>query len=110
MKGWNAVLEVNENNFEQEVLKSSIPVVVDYWAGWCAPCKALAPIFEKVSQTFAGRMKFAKCNIDDHQNIAQENGVMSIPCMIVFKNGIEAGRIVGNQTEDSLVQRLKALL
>lgn len=104
------MLEVNADNFETEVAKSPIPVVIDFWAEWCSPCKQFAPTFEKVAAQFAGKMKFAKCDIDANQEFAQSNGVMSIPCMIVFKNGNEAGRIVGNQTEDSFKQQLKSLL
>jgi len=104
------VLEVTPDNFEKEVAQSKIPVVIDFWASWCSPCKMLEPIFEKVSHTLQGKMKFAKCNVDENQEFAQANGVMSIPCLIVFKNGQEAGRIVGNQTEDSLKQQLVALL
>jgi thioredoxin 1 len=104
------MLEINGDNFETEVAQSKVPVVIDFWAEWCSPCKQFAPTFEKVSKTMAGRMKFAKCDIDVNQEFAQSSGVMSIPCMIVFKNGQEAGRIVGNQTEDSFVQQLKAFL
>ncbi len=104
-----AVLEVNANNFGKEVLESKMPVVIDFWAGWCGPCKMLAPTFDKVAGEIK-EMKFAKCNIDESQDLAQENGVMSIPCIIVFKDGKEAGRIVGNQPEDALKQQLLALL
>jgi thioredoxin 1 len=104
------VLEVTADNFETEVAKSAVPVVIDFWAEWCSPCKQFAPTFEKVSKEFAGKMVFAKCDIDANQEFAQSNGVMSIPCIIVFKNGKEAGRMVGNQTEDLFRQQLKAFL
>jgi thioredoxin 1 len=104
------VLEVTADNFETEVAKSKIPVIIDFWAEWCSPCKQLAPTFEKLSKEFAGKVLFAECDIDKNQEFAQSNGIMSIPCMVVFKNGKEAGRIVGNQTEDSLRQQLKVLL
>lgn len=104
------MLEVHSGNFEEEVSGSKLPVVVDFWAEWCGPCKQLGPIFEKVSEEMSDKMKFAKCNIDVHSEFAQANGVMSIPCIIVFKDGTEVGRIVGNQTEDSLEQQLNAFL
>lgn len=104
------MLAINADNFEAEVAQNKVPVVIDFWAEWCSPCKQFAPTFEKVAKAMEGKMKFAKCDIDANQEFAQSNGVMSIPCMIVFKNGQEAGRIVGNQTEDSFKQQLKALL
>lgn len=104
------MLEVSSDNFAKEVLESKVPVVVDYWAEWCGPCKAMAPTFESVSKQFTGRMKFAKCNIDSNQEIASEQGIMSIPCIVVYKNGKEEGRLVGNQQEEILVQQLRTFL
>jgi thioredoxin 1 len=104
------MLEITAENFDKEVVQSDIPVIIDYYAEWCSPCKQFAPTFEKVAKEFAGKIKFAKCDIDVNQEFAQSNGVMSIPCMIVFKNGQEAGRMVGNQTEDLFRQQLKAFL
>ncbi len=104
------MLEVNKNNFEKEVIKSNLPAVVDFWAGWCGPCKVLAPTFEKISKEFAGKMVFAKCNVDENQDIAQNNSIMSLPCIVVFKNGSETGRIIGNQSEEMLRQQLKVLM
>lgn len=104
------MLEVSADNFDAEVAQSTIPVVIDFWAEWCSPCKQFSPTFEKVAKQMEGKMKFAKCDIDANQEFAQSNGIMSIPCIVVFKNGKEAGRIVGNQTESSFVQQLKAAL
>ncbi len=103
------MLEISADNFEAEVEQSKIPVVIDFWAEWCSPCKQFAPTFEKVGKQMEGKMKFAKCDIDANQDFAQSNGIMSIPCIVVFKNGQEAGRIVGNQSESSFVQQLKSL-
>jgi thioredoxin 1 len=104
------VLEANSDNFAKEVLESKIPVVVDYWAPWCQPCKMLAPIFESVSKQFTDKIKFVKCNIEENQEIATENGIMSIPCLVIYKDGKEEGRLVGNQSEDILVQQLRTFL
>jgi thioredoxin 1 len=109
MRGLGRVLEVSADNFKKEVLESKTPAIVDYYADWCGPCHAMAPTFEKVAGEMK-EMKFAKCNIDANKDLAQENGIMSIPCIVVYKDGQEAGRIVGNQQEDALVQQLRAFL
>ncbi len=104
------MLEVHSGNFEEEVVQSKIPVIIDYFADWCGPCKQLAPIFEKVAEEMEDEVKFAKCNVDAHSEFAQANGVMSIPCLIIYKDGKEVARMVGNQTEDALEKQLKAIL
>jgi len=102
-------MEVSESNFEQEVLKSDKPVIVDYSAEWCGPCKMIAPIFEKLSHQITN-VKFVKINVDSNQNLASSQGVMGIPCMIVYKNGEEVDRIVGFQDEATLKKKLTTIL
>ncbi|MBS3148424.1 thioredoxin [Candidatus Woesearchaeota archaeon] len=102
-------MEVSEANFEKEVLKSEKPVVVDYWAPWCSPCKMIAPVFEKLSGEMKS-VKFAKVNVDDNTQLAHDQGVMGIPCLIIYKNGEEADRIVGFQGEAQLKQKLTKVL
>jgi len=103
------MLEVNEQNFEEEVTKSDKPIIVDFWASWCGPCKMLGPVFEKVSQDMP-EVKFAKLNVDENKDLQQKNAVMGIPCMIIFKNGEEVDRIVGFQPEEKLKENIKNIL
>ena len=81
--------------FDEQIGSSAVPVVVDFWAEWCGPCKMVAPILEEIAQEQAGSLAIAKLNVDDNPDIARRFGVMSIPTMIVFKDGQEAARIVG---------------
>ena len=96
------VLEISETNFEQEVLKSATPVLVDFWAEWCGPCKALAPTVEKLSTDYSGKIKFCKVNVDDSPNIAARFGIRSIPTLILFEQGQPKGQLIGNVPQHSI--------
>lgn len=89
-----SIINVNSSNFEQEVLKSDKPVLVDFWAEWCGPCKMLSPVVDQVAEENAG-IKVCKLNVDDAQDIAIQYGVMSIPTLIVFKDGKAVDQSVG---------------
>lgn len=93
----------NEMNFESEVLKSDVPVLVDFTATWCGPCKALAPIVDKVADEFQGKVKVGKVDIDDAPGIATKYGIRSVPTVLVFKNGEKTAQNVGLTTRDKLV-------
>lgn len=104
------MLEINETNFEREILNSEKPVVVDFWAPWCMPCLILAPTFEKVSQQYNGKAKFAKVNTDDNPNLAMRYSVFSIPTIIIFHKGEAVDTIVGAVPENILRSRIDQAL
>ena len=101
------IKEISGNEFEKEVKKSSIPAVVDFWAEWCTPCKMFAPAFEAVSKKLEGGIKFLKVNVDENNDLASAEGVMSIPTIILYKNGDETGRFTGAKTEREFEEFLK---
>jgi thioredoxin 1 len=96
----------NESNFQSEVLESDVPVLVDFTATWCGPCKALAPIVEKIADEFHGKVKVGKLDIDDAPNVTAKYGVRSVPTVIVFKGGQKSGQHVGLTNRDKLIALL----
>ena len=102
-----AVLNLNSENFEKEVLEAQEPVLVDFYADWCGPCKMMAPVVEKIEQELVGQAKVCKINVDEAGDIASDYGVMSIPTFIVFKQGKPTRTTVGVQSEDVLKDMLK---
>lgn len=102
----SALADVTETNFQQEVLGSGEPVLVDFWADWCGPCKMLAPVVEKVAASHAGRVKFVKLDTDKNQHLAVEYQVSGIPCLILFKGGKAVDRIVGYVSEQTITSML----
>ncbi len=101
---------VTDQNFDAEVLKSKIPVLVDFFAEWCGPCKMLAPLVDELAGTYEGKVKIVKLNVDDSMDSSQTYGVMSIPTLIFFKGGKEVDRVVGVLTKDALAEKLDALI
>lgn len=97
-------------NFEQEVLKASEPVLVDFYADWCGPCKSMAPIVEQIAGEMDGKVRVGKLNIDEQMDIAQKYGVMSIPTFIIFKDGQPADTSVGVMSKTELENKLKKVL
>jgi thioredoxin 1 len=104
------VLEVNDQNFEAEVIKSEKPVVVDFWAPWCGPCRILAPVTEKLAEAYTGKVKFCKINVDENQQTSMKYQVMSIPTLIFFKSGQQKDSSVGAVPENALKPKVEALI
>ncbi len=94
MAGKN-IMEVSDSNFEQEVLQSDLPVLVDFWAPWCGPCRAIAPLVDELSGDYAGKLKVAKCNVDENPKTPSRYGIRAIPTLIIFKDGNMSEQITG---------------
>jgi thioredoxin 1 len=101
------LITLGDDSFQKEVLESDVPVLVDFWAVWCGPCRAVAPVVERLAGEYKGRLKVGKFNVDDHPGVPAKYGVMSIPTLLLFKNGKVADQIIGNRPRDieSMVQR-----
>ena len=89
------VIELSDDNFEEEVLKESRPVLVDFWAVWCAPCRIIAPVIDEIAESYGAKIKVGKVNVDDNSKVASQYGIRSIPTVILFKDGQVADQVIG---------------
>ncbi len=102
--------DVTDDNFEQEVVRATKPVLVDFWAPWCGPCRMVAPVVEELAEEYDGKVEFVKLNTDDNPNTAVKYGIRSIPTLLVFKDGQAVGQIVGFRPKSDLKKRLDAVV
>jgi thioredoxin 1 len=100
------VSDVSDSSFEAEVLQSDRPVLVDFWASWCAPCRMLAPVVEQVAEKYAETARVVKLNVDDNPGVSQRFGIKGIPTLILFRNGKEEERVVGATTKENIARML----
>ncbi len=100
------VIQVSDQDFQTQVLDSTQPVLVDFWAEWCVPCHMVSPVVEEIARDYADRLKAAKLNVDDNPQTARQYGVMSIPTLIVFKDGQEKARVVGARGKDAILREI----
>jgi thioredoxin 1 len=104
------VLHLEEGSFDTSVLQSQVPVLVDFWAPWCAPCRAIAPAIEELADQYEGKVKIGKLNVDDHPSIPQRYGIRGIPTLILFKDGAAVDQIVGGVPKSRIEALLKSAL
>jgi thioredoxin 1 len=100
------IVTLTESNFDDEVLRAGTPVLVDFWAEWCGPCKMIAPILDELASEYDGKVKIGKVNIDDHQSIATRFGIRAVPTLLIFKDGEVAEQVVGMRSKRDLKANL----
>jgi len=101
------IIQVNDQNFDEEVLASDRPVLVDFWAEWCVPCHMVSPVIEEIARGSEGRIKAVKLNVDDNPETTRKLGVMSIPTLIMFKDGQEKARVVGARGKEAILSEIE---
>jgi len=106
----SAVQEINDTNFENEVINSDLPVLIDFWAPWCAPCRAIGPVVDELAKDYTGKLKVVKMNVDDNPLTPSKFGVRSIPNLLLFKNGQVKDQIVGAVPKQMFVQAIDKLV
>ncbi len=104
------LVEFSVDNFQKEVLESPVPVLVDFWAPWCGPCRMIAPLVEQIAEEFSGRAKIGKINVDENEDIATQYNVRSIPTLLVFKGGQVVGQQTGASTKDVIAKLVERFL
>lgn len=104
------VIEFNDQNFDSDVLESGTPVLVDFWAVWCGPCKAIAPIVEEIANDYNGKVKVGKMDVDRNNQVAMRYGIRSIPTLLVFNNGEVVDQVIGNVGKESIESMLNKAL
>jgi thioredoxin 1 len=102
-------MQITEENFETEVIRSSIPVALDFWAEWCGPCRMLSPILEEIEKDYAGKVKVGKVNVDQEQSLAERHGITAIPCLIIYRDGKIYKRQVGLAPKTAVEKLFKDL-
>lgn len=102
-----AEIQLNEQNFEQEVSRADLPVLVDFWASWCGPCRMLSPVIAEIAEEYAGKVKVGKVNVDEQPNLANRYGIASIPTVMLFKNGEVVSTSLGYRPKNDLETMLK---
>ena len=104
------VIEFNDQNFDSDVLEAGMPVLVDFWAVWCGPCKAIAPIVEEIANDYSGKIKVGKMDVDRNNQVAMRYGIRSIPTLLVFNNGEVVDQVIGNVGKESIESMLDKAL
>lgn len=103
------MIEVNDSNFEELVVKSPVPVLLDFWAPWCGPCRMISPIVEELAGEYEGKWLIAKCNVDDATEVPMKFGIRNIPTLLFFKDGVMKDKLVGSTTRNAIVQKMDAI-
>ncbi|TWP26726.1 thioredoxin [Apibacter muscae] len=103
-------LEINDQTFKNEVIDSNEPVLVDFWAEWCGPCRSLSPVIDELSEEFKGKLKVVKVDIDANQNTPVEYGIRNIPTLLFFKDGQLVDKVVGAQPKEALVEKIQSII